>query len=84
MVARHSVGIEGLARSEKTAVRYYWDSGGVLARRLNAFFLPRLYLLDKDGCVAYVEPPGRPSENAFDDVQLILTTQMRERSSSGA
>lgn len=84
LVARHRVGIEEFLRSEKTAVRYSWDRNGVLAKHLNAFFLPRLYLLDKEGRVAYVEPPGLPPEKAFSDVQRLLARRMRERSSSPA
>ena len=48
------------------------DRSRSLARKFNALWLPRAYVLDERGKVAYVQPPSTPDAHAPIEVGRLL------------
>lgn len=77
VIAHDRDGLDEIAQSEG-AVGYYWDAREAVPHGLNAFFLPRLYLLDATQRVLYVEPPLTGVDRSFRDIGRAVSRRERQ------
>jgi hypothetical protein len=54
------------------SVPFAFDPGGYNAKRLNAFFQPRAYLIDKQGKLLYAQPPEERTTGMMRSLEGLL------------
>lgn len=74
-IGRDRKGLELLARSRIPDLRLGWDENDTFSRRGNAYFLPRIYLLDTGGRLLYLQKDPLSLESVFADVERSLAAR---------
>jgi hypothetical protein len=72
MVATRRRGLDAVAESRENTIAYAWDAHSKLVHQLNAFFLPRLYLLDENKHILYVQRPKQTPDRSLREIERIL------------
>jgi hypothetical protein len=75
LITQYRTGVKELFGVTTFSFGCDWDDSGKVAKRLNTFFFPRLYLLDKDKRVLYVQPSGTVTANALSEIEKIVQSR---------
>lgn len=75
--------IDQYRRWHHLGVRFVTRGGQELYRRCNAYFLPRVYVFDRRGCLVYVQPPSVATDAALAAAGRTLRAITRATSEVG-